>query len=163
MEIERQPQAARRERTPCSRLCLVPAICPNPLIFHLSLKAANLGTLESCWVEDNAAKLAIYYCQDGLSTAFCSIPWKVGWDILGQSKGASNEPAPFTTVHFLCTIHRKTGANTGKPDLCLNRSFQILATTYQPLPRSSSRPDLIRNHQVGGSSPPAGSKKIKGL
>ena len=70
-EIEQQPQTARGKRTSRSQPPLAPAIYSAPLISHLSLTTGNLGTLDSYWVEDDVAKLAIYYCQDGLSTAFC--------------------------------------------------------------------------------------------
>ena len=67
------------------------------------------------------------------------------------------------TVHFLCTIQGKAGANGEKSDRRQSRSFPIQATTCQPVLKSWPRIDLIRNHQVGGSSPPAGSNEIKGL
>ena len=82
-----------------------------------------------------------------------------GW----HNRLPGDEPAPFATVHLLCTIHGKAGASNGKSDPRLTPSFQTPATTYQPLLESALRPDLIRNHQVGGSSPPAGSNEINGL
>ncbi len=53
--------------------------------------------MDSHWIVNNVAKLAIYYRRDGLSTGFCSI-------------ASRRDP----TVHFLCTIQGKAGANGGK-------------------------------------------------
>ncbi len=65
--------AVRNERFH-SRPSLVGAMLPIPLVFRLSLTTGNFGTLGSNWVENDVAKLAIYYCQGGLSTGFWSIP-----------------------------------------------------------------------------------------
>jgi hypothetical protein len=77
--------------------------------------------------------------------------------LTGKEGGLAYRP-PLFAVHFLCTIQGKAGANNGKSDRCLSRAFPTPATTCQPVLKSCPRADLIRNHQVGGSSPPAGSK-----
>ncbi len=64
---------------------------------------------------------------------------------------------------FLRTIQGKAGANGEKSDRRQSPTFPMQATVCQPVLKSSPRSDLIRNHQVGGSSPPAGSNEINGL